>query len=280
MANIHENKSYTVPYRSQLQERIEPGQTLIVKGSTIEESQRFTINLHHKTPDFAGNDVPLHISVRFDEGKIVFNSFVNGEWGKEERKSNPIKRGESFDIRIRSHDDRYQIFVDQKEFKDYEHRVPLSSVSHFSVDGDLYLQQIHWGGKYYPVSYESGIAGGFSPGKKLLIFGTPEKKAKSFNINLLRRNGDISLHFNPRFSEKHVVRNALQAGEWGNEEREGKMVFEKGVGFDLTIINESYGFQIFVNDERFCTFAHRDDPSDISGLQIQGDVEITGIQIQ
>uniref|UniRef100_A0AC35FJX4 Galectin n=1 Tax=Panagrolaimus sp. PS1159 TaxID=55785 RepID=A0AC35FJX4_9BILA len=246
MANIHENKSYTVPYRSQLQERIEPGQTLIVKGSTIEESQRFTINLHHKTPDFAGNDVPLHISVRFDEGKIVFNSFVNGEWGKEERKSNPIKRGESFDIRIRSHDDRYQIFVDQKEFKDFEHRVPLSSVSHFSVDGDLYLQQIHWGGKYYPVPYES----------------------------------DISLHFNPRFSEKHVVRNALQAGEWGNEEREGKMVFEKGVGFDLTIINESYGFQIFVNDERFCTFAHRDDPSDISGLQIQGDVEITGIQIQ
>ena len=45
--------------------------------------------------------------------------------------------------------------------------------------------------------------------------------------------------------------------DWGNEEREGKMVFEKGVGFDLTIINESYGFQIFVNDERFCTFAHR-----------------------
>ncbi len=30
-----------VPYRSQLQEKIEPGQTLIIKGSTIEESQRY-----------------------------------------------------------------------------------------------------------------------------------------------------------------------------------------------------------------------------------------------
>jgi hypothetical protein len=40
--------------------------------------------------------VPLHISVRFDEGKIVLNTFSNGEWGKEERKSNPIHKGKCF----------------------------------------------------------------------------------------------------------------------------------------------------------------------------------------
>jgi hypothetical protein len=61
---------------------------------------------------------------------------------------------------------------------------------------------------------------------------------------LLRRNGDIALHFNPRFDEKHVIRNSLAANEWGNEEREGKNPFEKGVGFDLVIINEQYGFQV------------------------------------
>ncbi|PIO57883.1 galactoside-binding lectin, partial [Teladorsagia circumcincta] len=65
-----------VPYRSLLQEKIEPGQTLIVKGSTIDESQRFTINLHSKSADFSGNDVPLHISVRFDEGKRSIALFV------------------------------------------------------------------------------------------------------------------------------------------------------------------------------------------------------------
>uniref|UniRef100_A0A0K0FH77 Galectin n=1 Tax=Strongyloides venezuelensis TaxID=75913 RepID=A0A0K0FH77_STRVS len=275
-----EKKSYPVPYKSQLQEKFEPGQTLIVKGSTIEESQRFTVNLHCKSADFSGNDVPLHISVRFDEGKIVLNTFANGDWGKEERKSNPIKKGESFDIRIRAHDDRFQIMIDQKEFKDYEHRLPLSSISHFSVDGDIYLNTIHWGGKYYPVPYESGIASGFPVEKTLLIYATPEKKAKRFNINLLRKNGDIALHFNPRFDEKAVVRNNLQAGEWGNEEREGKMPFEKGVGFDLKIVNEQFSFQVYVNGERFCTFAHRCDPNDISGLQIQGDIELTGIQIQ
>ncbi|GMR39384.1 hypothetical protein PMAYCL1PPCAC_09579, partial [Pristionchus mayeri] len=59
-----------IPYRSLLQEQIEPGQTLIVKGSTIPESQRFMINLHSKSADFSGNDVPMHISFRFDEGKV------------------------------------------------------------------------------------------------------------------------------------------------------------------------------------------------------------------
>ncbi|EYC08880.1 hypothetical protein Y032_0063g3411 [Ancylostoma ceylanicum] len=147
-----------VPYRSVLQEKIEPGQTLIVKGSTIDESQRFTINLHSKSADFSGNDVPLHISVRFDEGKIVMNTFSNGEWGKEERKSNPIKKGDSFDIRIRAHDDRFQIIIDQKEFKDYEHRLPLTSITHLSIDGDLYLNHVHWGGKYYMNSYVQSLS--------------------------------------------------------------------------------------------------------------------------
>ncbi|VDD94200.1 unnamed protein product [Enterobius vermicularis] len=269
-----------IPYRSQLHEKIEPGQTLIVKGSTIEESLRFTVNLHSKSADFSGNNVPLHISVRFDEGKIVMNSFVDGEWGKEDRKSLPFKKGDPFDLRIRAHDDHFQIYCDRKEFKDYEHRLPLASVTHLSVDGDLYLNQVHWGGKYYPVPYESGISQGLGVQKSLLIFGCPDKKAKRFVINLLKKNGDIALHFNPRFDEKAIVRNALEAGEWGNEEREGKMPLEKGVLFDLVIKNESYAFQILINGERFCSFAHRTDPHNIAGIQISGDMEVTGIQIQ
>uniref|UniRef100_A0A914S6D8 Galectin n=1 Tax=Parascaris equorum TaxID=6256 RepID=A0A914S6D8_PAREQ len=58
-------------------------------------------------------------------------------------------------------------------------------------------------GTLQPIPYESGIAGeGLNPGKSLIIYGIPEKKAKRFNINLLKKNGDIALHFNPRFDEK------------------------------------------------------------------------------
>jgi hypothetical protein len=279
MSHLHEN-NYPVPYRSKLTEPFEPGQTLIVRGKTVEDSVRFTVSLHNASADFSGNDVPLHISVRFDEGKIVFNTFTKGEWGKEERKSSPWKKGDAIDLRVRAHDNRFTITCDQKEIKEYEHRVPLSSVSHFSIDGDVFITHISWSGKYYPVPYESGIPGeGLAPGKTLLIYGTPEKKGKRFHINLLKKNGDIALHFNPRFDEKHIIRNSLISNEWGNEEREGKLPLEKGVGFDLKVVNEEYAFQIYINDERYCTYAHRLEPHDLNGLQIGGDVEITGIQI-
>ncbi|KAH7724037.1 glutaminyl-tRNA synthetase [Aphelenchoides avenae] len=142
---IHPPKA--VPYRSKLSEPFEPGQMLIVKGKTREDSVSFTINLHTASANFSGNDVPLHISVRFDERKIVFNTFLNGKWGKEELKSNPYKKGDLIDIRIRAHDQKYTIFADQKEVKEYEHRVPLASVTHFSIDGDVFLTHAHVSGK-------------------------------------------------------------------------------------------------------------------------------------
>ncbi|KAM3718717.1 hypothetical protein ACO02O_10672 [Dirofilaria immitis] len=108
----------------------------------------------------------------------------------------------------------------------------------------------------------------------------PDKRSKRFNINLLKENGDIILHFNPRFDEKVVVRNALIGGVWGKEEREGKLPFEKDRMFDLQLHNENNAIQIFVNGEQFTTFAHRAESNGIVGIQIQGDVEISGIQIQ
>ena len=63
--------------------------------------------------------------------------------------------------------------------KAFTHRVPLAHVTHLSIDGDVSLNHVQWGGKYYPVPYESGVAtDAFLPGKTLVLYGTPEKKAK------------------------------------------------------------------------------------------------------
>ncbi|KHJ92305.1 galactoside-binding lectin [Oesophagostomum dentatum] len=269
------------------QEKTEPEQTLVVKGSTIDESQRFTINLHCKSADFTGNDVPLHISVRFDEGKVedipshqvTVQILMNNCSKTEERRSNLIKKRKPSDIRMRAHDDRFQIVIDQKEFKDYEHRHPQTLITLLSTDGVRSRNDAH-AGRHYQQLLENKEATESVVGSTLYINGTVKNNSTRFNIDLLRRNGDIALHFNPRFDEKAVIRNALAANEWGNEEKEGKTPFEKGVGFDLAIKNEAYAFQIFVNGERFTSFAHRADPNDITGLQIQGDIELTGIQIQ
>lgn len=39
-------------------------------------------------------------------------------------------------------------------------------------------------------------------------------------------------------------------------------------------------FQIFINSERYATYAHRLDPHEINGLQIGGDLEVSGIQMR
>uniref|UniRef100_A0A8R1Y7B3 Galectin n=1 Tax=Onchocerca volvulus TaxID=6282 RepID=A0A8R1Y7B3_ONCVO len=274
-------KKFKLPYRSKLTERIAPGQTLIVKGKTLKDAKKLDVGLHRDSPDYSGGDIPLYISICFRKGKISFNTFSDNNWGKKEKQKVPFKRGKAFDLRIRAHGSKFVIYCDGKEVKLYDYRVPLQWVTYVSIDGDAVIDHVQWGGKYYPVPYESGIVdGGLLPGKSLHITGMPDKRSKRFNINLLKQNGDIALHFNPRFDEKVVVRNALIGGVWGKEERGGKLPFEKDRMFDLQFQNEDSAIQIFVNGQRFATFSHRAQSSDILGVQIQGDLEISGIQIQ
>jgi hypothetical protein len=50
--------------------------------------------------------------------------------------------------------------------------------------------------------------------------------------------------------------------------------------FDITIVNEEYAFQFFINGKRFGTFAHAKGlPHDIETLDISGDVELHTVTI-
>uniref|UniRef100_A0A915Q5X6 Galectin n=1 Tax=Setaria digitata TaxID=48799 RepID=A0A915Q5X6_9BILA len=98
--------------KNKLTERIAPGQTLIVKGKTLDDARRFDIGLHRDNPDFNGGDIPLYIGVCFEKGKLAFNTFSNNSWGKKEKQKLPFKKGHPFDIRIRAHDNKFVIYCD------------------------------------------------------------------------------------------------------------------------------------------------------------------------
>jgi hypothetical protein len=271
-----------VPFSSKLVSPVEPGQTLYVHGTANEGAQRFEINLlcgTHELNEHLGS-AALHISVRFDEGKIVLNSWEGAEWGKEQRVSNPFAAGETFDIRIRVHDDRYELIANQKEIAEFKHRILLQNVDHFQVKGDVTLKGVHWGGKYFQLPLEVPFHNGhLGNGGRIYIYGIPQ--GDRFEVNFLGANGDILFYFNPRLGEKHVVRNSCIAGQWGNEEREGPFPFKKEIGFDLVIVNEPYSIQVFVDQQRIGTFAHRTNSpqSDYVSLRIDGKVELTGLEL-
>jgi len=49
--------------------------------------------------------------------------------------------------------------------------------------------------------FQTTLSDGFGKGKRVYISGVVKAGADRFTINLLTRNGDKALHFNPRFDE-------------------------------------------------------------------------------
>lgn len=269
-----------VPYTSKLGSPLVAGQTINLHGNVNADAKRAEVNLLSGGPEIGGaGQAFLHVSLRFDEGKLVLNSFLDGAWGKEDRHSLYLKPGNPYDLRIRVNNDDFELRLNGEVVGTYKHRGPFANIEYFQVKGDVTLTGVHWGGKFYTLPWESGFTdGSLKAGQKIHLYVIP--KGDRFNVDLIARNGDILFHFNPRFDQNKVVRNACKGGAWGNEEREGPFPFKKDCGFDLTIVNEPYSIQIFYNNEQLGTYSHRtqNPAEDYIGIRIGGDAEITGIE--
>ncbi|CAI5445223.1 unnamed protein product [Caenorhabditis angaria] len=268
-----------VPYYSRLGQPLEAGQTLNIHGKINDGAQGAEINLlrggNEITPE---TSVILHLKFNFKDKKVVLNSYENSTWGKEVRESIPFHAGEDYDLRIRVLDEALEISANGKKIVDFAHRIPFNTIENLAVKGDLSISGLHWGGRFYKLPWETGFPGGhLQNGQKINIYAIP--RGDRFSFDLIARNQDILFHFNPRIKEKVIVRNSHRNGFWDKEEREGASNLQKDVGFDLSIINEEYSIQIFINGERFGTFQHRaQNPiGDYIGMRIDGEVEVTSI---
>jgi hypothetical protein len=271
------SSSLRTPYLSRLEGGgLQPGQTVVIKGLQTGDTFNvlFLTSQHHETADVA-----FSFTVHQKDKHALLNDRKDGKWGKEEKKKDPFKEGEPIDLRIRCHDNKFDIFCNLKEIATFEYRQALSTINHIYIDGGIDLGDVNWGGKYYSVPYQAGIDGGFTTSKKLFLSAIPDKKADQFSINLVTDTGDVAFHFNPRFGKKSIVRNSYLNKVWGTEESEGKFPLAHDVVFDVMVVNEPYALQIFVNGNHFCSFAHRVDPNHIKGLKIEGDVVLMGVHV-
>uniref|UniRef100_A0A915EII8 Galectin n=1 Tax=Ditylenchus dipsaci TaxID=166011 RepID=A0A915EII8_9BILA len=250
-------QEYHLPFKTRISEPFKEGQTIHAVGNVSKDPKRIDFNFHKGGND--DDDMPLHLSIRFDEGiftgKIVYNTFQNGNWSTDEQRiSSPYKAQDEFDLRVRIKGGKYQVFGNRREIGVFEQRQPLDGVNHVSIFGSLdSLRVFHYGGTIFANPYNA-IAK-LTPGKRLDISALPT--GNRVNVNLYREG--VNMHYKCLFATT-------------------KVPFKNEV-FDLTIINEAFSFQLFVNGKRFATFAHRGSPNDIETLEIDGNVDVQTVTI-
>uniref|UniRef100_A0A183CE95 Galectin n=1 Tax=Globodera pallida TaxID=36090 RepID=A0A183CE95_GLOPA len=255
-------QKYQLPFKTRISEPFKEGQTVHAVGKAKMYPKRVDINFHRGGNDW--DDMPLHLSTRWDEGifsgNVVFNTYTRRNWSEpEERVPSPFLANDEFDIRIRILPGKFQI-------------------NHVSIIGDLEsLRLFHYGGTSFPNPY-SAIAK-LIPYKRLDVSALPT--GNRVNVNLYKRNNqDIALQVSIRYSEGAIVRNTMNASSWGDEERDGGFPLAKGEIFDLTIVHEPAHFQIILNGKKFCTFKHRlPNYMDIETLEVDGTVELHTVTI-
>ncbi|XP_053662599.1 galectin-8-like [Anopheles marshallii] len=119
-----------------------------------------------------------------------------------------------------------------------------------------------------------------SPGLCFVITGTIQLTCERFSVNLLLKNGDVALHFNPRLPQNYIVRNCRVKGCWGREEVASPLSFNlhRGQRFAVQVLVTDKEFLICVNGRHFNAFRHRLPYRKICTLEVKGDVREVAVE--
>lgn len=136
------------------------------------------------------------------------------------------------------------------------------------------------------VPYLGRIPGGFRPCQMIRIRGIVNPIVRDhicINIQTgaaINPMDDCNLHLSIRMNENTIVRNDLQNGRWGNEERHGGCPLSPGQNFEILILAEHRGFKIALNGVHFCEFAHRVPLERAAFVLVKGEVSIQSIIVE
>ncbi|XP_055002143.1 galectin-4 isoform X2 [Sorex araneus] len=299
----------TLPYSNRIPGGLSVGMSIYIQGEVNEHTRRFHVNFAMGPEPEA--DIAFHFNPRFDGwDKVVFNSRQSGKWNEEEKKrSMPFKRGEHFELVVMIMQEHYKVMVNGDPFYEFGHRIPIQAVTHLQVDGELMLQAINFmGGNSAPnqgpgvdpqppvslpsmeappvfnppVPFTGRLQGGLMTRRTIIIKGFIPPSAQRFAINFkVGLTGEVALHINPRLDERSVVRNSLQNGDWGSEERDiSYNPFAPGQFFDLSIRAGTDRFKVFANGRHMFDFSHRLSAyHTVDILEITGDVTLSYVQM-
>ncbi|KAG8177200.1 hypothetical protein JTE90_020838 [Oedothorax gibbosus] len=109
----------------------------------------FSINLQTGDNTYQRSDIALHLSPVFSSPpRLVRNSLEKQNWGPEESHGPffPLVAGQSFEILILAGAEDFKVAINGQHFTEFQHRLPLQSISHIAIDGEVTINHIKFEG--------------------------------------------------------------------------------------------------------------------------------------
>nr|XP_009688729.1 PREDICTED: galectin-9 [Struthio camelus australis] len=131
----------TIPYSVSLPGEIYPTKNITISGTIPPSAEQFHVNLK------AGDDIALHVYLRFREKVIIPNTSLNSSCGKEEHtlpSKMPLSRGRASQFGSTVMPQCFKVATNGQHQFDYKHQIPnLQHIDTLEVCRDVTLAQVH-----------------------------------------------------------------------------------------------------------------------------------------
>ncbi|GIY96565.1 galectin [Caerostris extrusa] len=288
------------------------GDLFSIKGQPTEEAKNFTINWQSGPAKF--DDVLFQLNPRLEEDRVVRNSRLDDEMGKEESTPEmPFKPNTPFDLVVGVRSLDFETRLDGKEWIPFGHRYDVGAAKTLFLEGDMQpsdicidLAQLNPSGVLNGTNIKSrGIrlhqmcpVGPFSNShsdtidfssdwgirKRLLAFAFGQSERSPFKMQMTVQCGegsedsDVALRYLVQWEDDgspKITLNSREEDNWGQEVKSRiDEGFYPGLAFDLLVARTDDGLRCFLNGTEHALFPYRLEDQKPDHVTVCGDVEL------
>nr|XP_056703147.1 galectin-1-like [Euleptes europaea] len=122
-----------------------------------------------------------------------------------------------------------------------------------------------------------------APGQRIAVKGDIPAGAKSFVINLGKKDDDITMHFNPRFDAhgdiRTIVCNSKTGGQWGKEHRESNFPFQEGSVAEIIFSHDKNEVTVTLPGNQQFKVPNSSGHEGIEYICVDGDIVFKGVSL-